>query len=68
MVSLEGMHEIGDVQAPDEGGEAATLGQALEDRDVDISIGETMEDVVLEKVVLEVCDLGSMRRKAFNAA
>jgi hypothetical protein len=30
VVSLEGMHEIGDVQAPDEGGEAATLSQALE--------------------------------------
>jgi hypothetical protein len=62
VLALKGMHEIGDVESPEKGGQTTTLSQALENRDVDIIIRETMEYVVLDKVMEGANALPEIRR------
>jgi hypothetical protein len=51
MVTLDGVNEVGDVEAPKEGRETTVFRQVFEDLDVGGVVGETFEDTVHDGVM-----------------
>ena len=51
VVTLDRVNEISDVKIPEERGETTTLGQAFENVDVGVSVGEPVQDAIHEGVV-----------------
>ena len=61
MVTVDGVNEVGDVEAPKEGRETTAFRQSFEDLDVGSVVGETVENVVHEGVVKCVDALPEVR-------
>ena len=61
MVAVDGVNEVGDVEAPKEGRETTAFRQSFEDLDVGSVVGETVENVVHEGVVKCVDVLSEVR-------
>ena len=51
VVVLDRVNEISDVKSPEERGETTTLGQAFENVDVGVAVGEPVQDAIHEGVV-----------------
>jgi hypothetical protein len=61
MVTVDGVNEVGDVEAPKEGRETTDFRQSFEDLDVGSVVGETVENAVHEGVVKCVDALSEVR-------
>ena len=51
MVTVDGVKEVGDIEAPKEGRKTTAFRQSFEDLDVGSVVGETVENAVHEGVV-----------------